>query len=149
MTTGFKIIGISIRTTNQNNQSQADLGKLWGQFFRENVFEKIPYKISEDIYSIYTDYQSDYTEGYTTLIGVPVSSLEEIPEGLIGREFQPEKFQKFTARGEMPQAVLKTWMDIWQRDKDLKRKYSYDLEVYGPKSQNGEHSEVDILISIH
>lgn len=74
MTTGFKIIGISIRTTNQNNQSQEDLGKLWGQFFRENVFEKIPYKISEDIYSIYTDYQSDYTEGYTTLIGVPVSS---------------------------------------------------------------------------
>lgn len=27
MTTGFKIIGISTRTSNKNNQSQEDLGK--------------------------------------------------------------------------------------------------------------------------
>jgi predicted transcriptional regulator YdeE len=31
MTNGFKVIGISIQTTNANNQSQQDLGQLWGQ----------------------------------------------------------------------------------------------------------------------
>ena len=31
MTNGFKVIGISIRTTNANNQSQQDLGILWDQ----------------------------------------------------------------------------------------------------------------------
>lgn len=147
MTKGFKIIGISVRTTNQNNQAQQDLGKLWGQFFSENSFEKIPNKISAEILSIYTDYKSDFTEDYTTIIGVKVSSLEEIPKGLLGREFPEEHFRKFTAKGKMPEAVGKTWNEIWQKDKELNRKYTYDFEVYGKKSQNGDDSEVEIYIA--
>ncbi|WP_394330373.1 GyrI-like domain-containing protein [Nitritalea halalkaliphila] len=79
---------------------------------------------------MYTDYKGDFTDEYTTIIGVPVSTLDEIPNGLIGREFKSENFQKFTAKGEMPKAVLDTWIDIWQRDSELDRKYSYDFEVY-------------------
>lgn len=148
MTTGFKIIGISTRTSNKNNQSQEDLGKLWGRFFAENILEKIPNKFSSDILAIYTDYKSNYTEEYTTIIGVQVKTLEEIPGGLIGREFPSDNFQKFTAKGEMPQAVIDVWLDIWQRDQELKRKYTYDFEVYGPNSQNGENSEVEIYLSV-
>ena len=96
---------------------------------------------------IYTDYKSDFTEDYTTIIGIPVSTLDEIPKGLIGREFQPDNFQKFTAKGEMPNAVVNTWIDIWNRDKELNRKYTYDFEVYGENSQNGENSEVEIYIA--
>lgn len=147
MKNGFKVIGITVRTTNKDGQAMQDLGKLWGQFFAENVFEKIPNKQSGEILSIYTDYKSNYTEEYTTIIGVPVTTLDEIPEGLTGREFQPEQFQKFTAKGAMPAAVGNCWMDIWQRDAELNRKYSYDFEVYGEKSQQGDNSEVDIYIA--
>jgi len=147
MTNGFKVIGISIRTTNANNQSQQDLGKLWGQFFAENVIEKIPNKISSQILCIYTDYKSNYTGEYTTIIGVPVSTLDEIPNELIGREFEADNFQKFVAKGETQSAVVNTWIDIWKRDEELNRKYSYDFEVYGEKSQNGENSEVEIFIA--
>jgi len=147
MTNGFKVIGISIRTTNANNQSQQDLGQLWGQFFAGNIIEKIPNKISSHILAIYTDYESDYTGEYTTIIGVPVSTLSEVPSGLIGREFEAENFQKFIAKGEMQSAVVNTWIDIWQRDKELNRKYSYDFEVYGDKSNNGDNSEVEIFIA--
>ena len=87
MTNGFKLIGISVRTTNQNNQVQEDLGKLWGQFSSENINEEIPNKISNEILAIYTDYQSNDTEDYTTIIGDPVSPLNEIPNGMIGQEF--------------------------------------------------------------
>ena len=147
MTNGFKVIGISIRTTNANNQSQQDLEKLWGQFFAENIIEKIPNKISSQILCIYTDYESDYTGEYTTIIGVPVSTLDEIPSELIGREFEAGNFLKFVAKGKMPSAVVNTWIDIWKRDEELNRKYSYDFEVYGEKSQNGENSEVEIFIA--
>ncbi|GET35088.1 hypothetical protein PbJCM13498_39510 [Prolixibacter bellariivorans] len=147
MTKGFKIIGISVRTTNKNNQSQQDLGNLWNKFFSENVFDKVPNKISSNIMTIYTDYKSDYTDEYTTIIGIPVSTLDQIPNGLIGREFEKENFQKFIAKGEMPNAVLNTWINIWQRDKELNRKYTYDFEVYGQNSQNGENSEVEIYIA--
>jgi len=145
---GFKIIGISTRTTNQSNQAQQDLGELWGQFITDNVFANIPNKVSNNIIAIYTDYKSNYTEEYTTIIGVEVSTLDEIPEGLIGREFGAENFTKFTAKGEMPNAVVNTWIEIWNKDGELNRKYSYDLEVYGEKSQNGENSEVEIFIAI-
>ena len=148
MTDGFKIIGISIRTTNKNNQSQQDLGKLWGQFHADNVFNKIPNKVSGNILSIYTDYKSDFTDEYTTIIGVPVATLDEIPNGLIGREFGAEHFKEFVAKGEMPNAVVNTWLDIWQKDKELNRKYTYDFEVYGEKCQNGENSEVEIYIAV-
>lgn len=147
MTNGFKIIGISTQTTNKDNKAQQDLSNLWGQFFAESILDKIPNKVSNEILAIYTDYKSDFTEDYTTIIGIPVSTLDEIPKGLIGREFQPDNFQKFTAKGEMPNAVVNTWIDIWNRDKELNRKYTYDFEVYGENSQNGENSEVEIYIA--
>ncbi|RLZ06414.1 GyrI-like domain-containing protein [Faecalibacter macacae] len=147
MTNGFKIIGISTRTTNKDSKAQQDLDNLWGLFFTQNIFDKIPNKVSNEVLAIYTDYKSDFTEDYTTIIGVPVSTLDKIPEGLIGREFQTENFQKFTAKGEMPNAVVNTWIDIWNRDKELNRKYTYDFEVYGKNSQNGENSEVEIYIA--
>lgn len=147
-TNGFKIIGIAIQTSNQNNQSQYDLGKLWGKFYSENIIEKVPNKISSEILSIYTDYKSNFTEEYTVIIGVPVSSLNEIPEGLTGREFDKENFQKFIAKGEMPNAVVNTWKEIWEKEKELNRKYTYDFEVYGAKSQNAENSEVEMYIAL-
>ncbi|MBV7440864.1 GyrI-like domain-containing protein [Weeksellaceae bacterium TAE3-ERU29] len=148
MEKGFKIIGISTRTTNKDNQSAKDLGELWGKFYSENIMTKIPNKISNEILSIYTDYKSDYTDEYTSIIGMPVSTLDEIPNGLIGREFKAENFKKFIAKGEMPKAVADTWGEIWQKDNDLNRKYTYDFEVYSEKSQNGENSEVEIFVAV-
>lgn len=147
MINGFKIIGISTRTTNKDNKAQQDLGNLWGQFFAENISDKIPNRVSNEILAIYTDYKSDFTEDYTTIIGIPVSTLDEIPQGLIGREFQPDNFKKYTAKGEMPNAVVNSWIDIWNKDKELNRKYTYDFEVYGEKSQNGKNSEVEIYVA--
>jgi predicted transcriptional regulator YdeE len=148
MTNGFKLVGISTRTTNKDNKSAQDLSKLWDKFYSENVLQKVQNKVSNKIISTYTDYKSDYTEDYTNIIGFLVSTLDDVPNGLVGREFQAENFQKFIAIGELPNAVLNTWVDIWQRDEELKRKYTYDFEVYGEKSQDGENAEVEIYIAI-
>ncbi len=145
---GFKIIGISTRTTNKNNQSKQDLEKLWERFYSEKIIEKIPNKSSSQILSIYTDYKSDFKDEYTAIIGLAVSKLDEIPNGLIGREFKSDNFQKFIAKGIMPKAVLDTWLDIWHRENELNRKYSYDFEVYGEEFQKGENSEVEIYLSV-
>jgi predicted transcriptional regulator YdeE len=148
MTNGFKVIGISTRTKNSDNQSQQDLGRLWQRFYAEQIFEKIPNKVSDSILAIYTDYEIDYTGAYTSIIGVPVSSLDAIPDGLIGRAFSAEKFQIFVADGEMPVAVVQTWMEIWSMDKELHRKYTYDFEVYGKASQHADNPVVDIYIAV-
>lgn len=147
MTHAFKIIGIAVRTTNANGQAVTDLGKLWGQFMSETI-SNIPNAISQEIIAIYTDYESDYQGAYTAIIGKKVRSLDEIPNGMIGREFPTAKFQKFIAEGEMPNAVVQTWKAIWEQDATLHRAYDYDFEVYGEKSQNGNQSEVEIFISV-
>lgn len=52
----IKIIGIEVRTTNENGQALEDLDRLWGRFFSEKIAEKIPNKIRNDIYAVYTNY---------------------------------------------------------------------------------------------
>lgn len=144
----FKFIGISVETTNANGQSANDLQKLWERFYSENIPTQIPNKVTDEIYSIYTDYETNYTGKYTCIIGFKVNSLDKIPENLIGREFEGGQFQKFIAKGQMPDAVVETWQKIWQKEGELNRKYEVDFEVYGKNSQKGEDSEVQIFISI-
>lgn len=145
----FKIIGVAVKTCNQNYQAAKDLGKLWFQFMSENISSKISNKISEEIYAIYTDYESNYNGKYLTLIGYKVNSLATVPDGLVAREFKGGKYKKFTAKGNMPQAAVETWKEIWAKDAYLNREYSADFEVYGVKSQNGENAEVDIYLAIN
>lgn len=144
----MKIIGIETRTTNQNGQAMQDIGGLWNRFFSENIISKIPNAVNSNIYTIYTDYESDYTGEYTTLLGLEVSSLDEIPSGLVGREFPKQNFKKFLAKGAMPQAVAEAWQKIWEQDKELNRLYQYDYELYTEKSQQGDLSEVEIFIGV-
>lgn len=144
---GFKIIGISTQTSNRNGEASEAIGALWGQFISENLLEKIPNQVDSDIVCVYTDYESDYTGKYTCLLGLKVSSLENIPDGLVGRAFEGGNFQSFLAKGGLPQAIVDTWQSIWEQDETLNRSYIYDYEVYDDRSRLGEESEVDIYIS--
>ena len=143
----FKMIGISTKTTNQDGQSAKDLGELWGRFYEENIISKISNKISEEVYSLYTDYESDYEGKYTAMIGLKVVTLDNIPEGLIGRKLNGGNYIKIMAKGKMPEAIMNAWQEIWDRDDELKRQYTTDFEVYTDKSQKGENSEVEIFIA--
>ena len=83
----FQVIGITVNTTNENGQSAQDIGQLWETFMSEGIAEKIPNKIDQSILSIYTNYEGDHTQPYDTILGCKVSSLQEIPEGMVGQSF--------------------------------------------------------------
>jgi len=144
----FKIIGIAIETTNKNGQSAQDMGIIWGRFFSEEIAKKIPTKINDDIYAIYTNFETDYTGKHTAIIGYKVSDLANIPEGLTSITIPEGTYQKFIAKGMMPDAVIAMWKEIWEKDEDLNRSYQADFEIHGAKSQNGKNSEVDIFIGM-
>lgn len=71
----FSVIGISVRTTNENGQSAKDIEALWGKFWGEEIQNQIPNKINDDIYAVYTDYETDFNGPYTLIIGLTVSTL--------------------------------------------------------------------------
>ena len=143
----FKVIGIAVRTTNENNQAAQDIPVLWEKLMKENIVENIPNKIDNAIYSIYTDYEKDHTKPYTTLLGCKVENLDIIPEGMIGKSFEGGNYVKFTPKGNLAEdLVINEWIKIWNMD--LERIFTADFEVYGEKAQNPSDAEVDILIAV-
>ncbi len=143
----FYIIGISVRTTNENNQAGKDISELWNTFLSQNIIQKIPNKIGGEVYSVYTDYEKDYTKPYTTILGCKVSSLDSIPQGMIGKTISGGNYKKYLAKGSLKEGIVyKEWEKIWKEK--IKRTYTADFEVYGEKSQNPENAEVEIFIAV-
>lgn len=143
----FTVIGISVRTTNENNQVAKDIGDLWGRFINDKVLEAIPNKIDNTIYSIYTDYESDHTKPYTTILGCKVKKLDIIPNGMVGKSIKGGNYVKFSTKGDlMKDLVINKWFEIWEMDLD--RLFTADFEVFGEKAQNPADAEIDILIAI-
>lgn len=46
----FYVSGISVRTINQNGQSEKDMTALWNRFLNEHVFREFWNPVSDDIY---------------------------------------------------------------------------------------------------
>ncbi|HLA58958.1 MAG TPA: GyrI-like domain-containing protein [Puia sp.] len=143
----FNIIGISVRTTNVNNKALKDIGDLFGNFAGQNIMGKIPNKMTEDIYCVYTDYESDYNGPYTAIVGCKVSSLNDIPTGLIGKIIPESKYQVYRSTGKLSISLSKTWEGIWNTDVD--RRYSADFDIYSERAKDYENGEVDTYVAIN
>lgn len=144
----FNIIGIGIRTTNENNQAAREIAELWQRFLGENISAKIPNKVDNAIYSLYTEYEGDHTKPYTAILGCKVNDLSEIPEGMTGKSFDGGTYLKTSARGDLMKGlIVNHWLKIW--DMDLNRAYTADFEVFGTKAQNPSDAEVDFYLAIN
>lgn len=143
----FNIIGIEVRTTNENGQSAKDIPVLWNKFMTEGIAAKIPNKADNAVYCIYTDYEKDHTRPYTTLLGCKVDNLEIVPEGMISQTFETAMYEEFTAVGNLMEgAVFNTWTKIW--NSELPRAYTADFEVYDERSHDSENAVVPIFIAV-
>ncbi|WP_316817593.1 GyrI-like domain-containing protein [Pedobacter nyackensis] len=143
----FKVIGISVRTTNENGQAGTDISNLWARFMQEKIMEAIPNKIDNTVYSIYTDYEKDHTRPYTTILGCKVESLNDIPDGMTGKSFDGGNYVKLSAKGDLMEGlIINKWIEIWGMDLD--RAFTADLEVFGEKAQNPANAEIDFLIAV-
>lgn len=142
----FYVIGVSVRTTNAGGQSQKDIGELFQKYYSQGISQKIPNKVSEDTYCVYTDYESDANGKYTTVLGCRVKSLDSIPAGLVGITVPASTYRVYTSKGKLPDCVMYTWAEIWKSD--IKRKYSADFDVYGIKAQNHAAPEVETYLSV-
>src|SRR5438046_2727813 len=119
----FSVIGVSVRTTTQSGQAEQDIPALWGKFMRDGVLQKIPNKVNDTIYCVYTDYAGDQAQPYVVLIGCKVSSLDDIPQGMTGKTIETGNYAKYVAKGNMMQGIAQDkWEEIW-KDANLPRAY--------------------------
>lgn len=142
----FTVVGIAVRTTNQDYKSQKDISDLWDMFFSRNIIGMIPDKISNDIYCIYTDYESDFTGEYTTILGCRVSGTDKVSMDLTIKEIPASKYYKYISEGELPYAVGKTWAHIWKSNID--RAYLADFDIYGEEAKDPSNAKITTFLSI-
>lgn len=140
------LIGIQCRTSNAPEEGSRDIPRLWEKFYTEDIINQIPHKCSQEIMALYCDYEGDYTQPYSCVIGCPVSSLEQIPDGMVAKVIPEGSYAVFSAIGEHPQSLIETWGKIWQTP--LKRTYTGDYEVYGEKFFSDSAKEVSVFIAI-
>ncbi|MBX3254491.1 MAG: effector binding domain-containing protein [Chitinophagaceae bacterium] len=140
------IAGLAIRTTNENGQSATDIPALWQRFFAEDIMNKLPGKIDNTIYCLYTDYEKDHTRPYTTLLGCRVH--EEVNEpGITTKAFTGDKYQVFIAKGAIEDGIVfNEWLKIWNAGID--RLYTTDIEIYGKKAKDKLNAEIPILVAV-
>lgn len=137
-------IGLALRTSNEECALTMPVHKE--KFFKDNTLAKIPNKCDQNVLAVYTDYEGDYTKPYTWILGCEVSSLDEIPKGLVGITIPDTTYAVFTTQGAFPQGLIATWQEIWTAN--LPRLYSCDFEVYSPDFEPQENPKVTIYIAI-
>jgi predicted transcriptional regulator YdeE len=145
----FRLMGIKLdrRTSNANGQASIDCGELWRRFIEQGIAQKIPDKISDALYAVYYDYESDEKGHYSYFIGCRVPDHTALQEGLDELIIPQQSYTKITASGPVPACIAEAWVGIWS--KDLNRKFGYDFEVYDERSRDWNNGEIDIYLSVN
>lgn len=144
----FKLIGLKLnkRTTNENGQSGKDCGELWQKFKTNKIVDQIPNKVSDAIYAMYFDYESDENGTFSYFIGCKVGVDTNAPESLDELLIPQQVYQKVIATGKMPECITEAWQRIW--DAKLNRSFGFDFERYDERTSDWENAEVDIYLSV-
>jgi predicted transcriptional regulator YdeE len=143
---GFFVTGLSVRTTNQDGRSQKDIGDLWTRFTTGSLAQQIEGKLSEDIYCVYTDYESDHTGLYTAVLGCRVDNAGSVSGGFFAALIPAGNYRVYKPQGKFPESVSNTWKQIWRTATD--RKYSADFDRYKAGAKSFEETEVDVYLAI-
>jgi predicted transcriptional regulator YdeE len=137
-------VGFSVRTTNANEQdpTTAKLGPVWEKFFTV-ALPKL--SAQSKVYGVYTNYESDHTGAFDVIACANTLSTDSLADS-VDVQIEAGKYMIFSAQGQMPQAVIGLWGEVWGHFsasdcKDV-RSYTTDFEFY--KGAN----EVDIYIAI-
>lgn len=145
----FNVIGIAIRTTNKAAIDDGTIQKLWQQFLTESIPSKIPNKVDGAIIALYYGFENDKSGEYNLLLGARVSSIDEIPAGMVAQNVPAQKRAIFlSGSGSVGQVCFELWKKIWvlEGQSELDRAYIADYELYDERSQDPQNGQVAIHI---
>jgi predicted transcriptional regulator YdeE len=142
----FFIAGIAVRTTNQNGQAVTDIGSLWTRFMTGGILQQIEGRITDDIYCVYTDYETDHTGSYTTLLGCKVHSVDNQPADFSKLTINAGKYNIYSLSGKFPENVHEAWVEIW--NSGVERSYTADFDRYTANAKSFAETEVKIFVAV-
>lgn len=136
-------VGVSARTNNLSPDMGAVIGGLWNRFYNEGIYASIPEKTNMKALGIYTDYEGDEKNDYTTIVACETAKEPKEGEYTVCR-IPAGRYAKFTIHGDMVQAVASAWQEIWQMN--LPRTFKCDFEEYQDDSM--DNAEIHIYVGL-
>ncbi len=143
------IIGMTIRTTNQDGKSIQDTSQLWKQFYAEGFNDKVQGKVNpSEVLGVYSNYESDCNGYYDYTIGYEVSPEADVPEGFGKMSIPKADYAKFELTEALPicEKIKRLWNNVWQAD--INRKYSIDFEIYDENTAMSENPKIQVFITV-
>ncbi|WP_444922457.1 GyrI-like domain-containing protein [Microbulbifer sp. CnH-101-G] len=141
---GFDLVGLCTRTKNENeaDASTAQIAPLWEKFSAEAAPK---FRGTPQVYGVYTNYESDHSGMFDVYACSDLLSTD-MSEDFKSIHVESGKYLVFSAQGEMPQAVINLWSEVWNYfsspECPHQRAYITDFEHYvGP-------NEIRVAISI-
>lgn len=146
----MKFIGIDVRTADRMESDKAisQMRSLHKKFLEEEIETKIPNRIDSDLYfAIYTNYERGHAGPYTFMLSSEVSSLDDVPDGMVALEIPKSQYLVFSSEGNTPEALANTWKQVrrYVANQALyQRTYTADFEVY----DRSFPEQIDVYISV-
>lgn len=125
------VVGIELRTTNDNGQSFKDIPPFWGKFMAEDIASKVQHKVNNNIYVVYTHFEHEglnNTGMYSTFIGCAVEANAVDQAGLLHIEVPAGEYRHFAVPENNPENVGPVWLDIWGMPESEKAGWSIKCE---------------------
>ena len=119
------VLGIYARASNGVPQK---IGDLWRRFHALGNAAAIDARHNDVVYSVYCEYEGDFTGEYTVVIGCSVDADATVPEGMKKIAIPAGKFAVIEPTGEPPMSIWETWSQIW--NSPLDRLYHIDYDKY-------------------
>lgn len=138
----IRIVGIELRTNNE--EAFETIPGHWQRFYGEGVLQKIPNKISDDVYAVYTNFENAGRNNhgqYSLIIGAEVVAATEAPEGLVAAVIPASKRLVFQVEKGHPEKVGEKWQEIWSKG-NLDNSYVADFERYRGSG------DIEILVGV-
>lgn len=126
----FLVALFTTRTTNalESSPGTAKLPALWQKF--KQTFPDY----QGEIYSIYTNYQTDQDGEYTCGVGIRIESKDDCPSDMEGLVIPAANYLAYPADGQQPQGVLQGWQKVWadfgSEHAGLRRTFTTDYELH-------------------
>jgi len=145
--------GLATRTNNAAELSgKGKIGSVWESFLQPGMAARIPNKIGVDLIAVYSDYETDHTGHYTYLLGLPVSSIQNVPAKLVAKYIPGGRYSVVTSdRGPVKRVVPETWKRICSMSVGELggiRSFRTDYEIYDQRTADPEKAQIEVYVGL-
>jgi len=145
-------LDFSIRTTNEKEAGgNGEIPQLWQRVMQQGLLENVPHRADNNLTVVYSDYASDSNGEYTYLLGVRVTAVDKVPEGMTTVTVPAGKYAVVPSdTGPLPEILPKVWMRISKMPASElggQRAFKDDFEVF-PEGFDWQNAQVDVHIGL-